>query len=297
MKLPTFIVIGAPKSGTTSLFYYLKQHPDVFLPERKELHFFSYEYLKEHAKGPGDAGILAALCSDRETYESYYRSADASAAVGEFSPSYLFFSDTAEKIFDALGKVRIIAILRNPVEKAYSQYMHLVRDNLENLSFLEALHAEEERKKNGWSDIWWYAKSSRYSDKIKKFFNVFGKDSAKVILFEEFTNDPSKILRDICDFIGVNGDFPFDTSKVYNKTGQPRSKLIANFFSRPNLVKAVAKKIIPERIRFPLRIALHALNTGDKDPIDPSSKKYLKDLFRNDSLKLEKLIGRKTGWL
>ena len=120
IRLPSTVIIGAPRSGTTSLFFYVKQHPDIFLPVRKELHYFSYDLLKENVDGPGDQGALASLCATREEYEAHYASVRAEKVIGEVSPSYLYFSQVSERIRSELGEVKIIALLRNPVDKAFS---------------------------------------------------------------------------------------------------------------------------------------------------------------------------------
>ncbi len=297
MRLPNFIVIGAPKSGTTSLFYYLKQHTEVYLPEKKELHYFSYDLLYKNAKGPGDATTIKAICGTRKEYESYYADSKNRKTIGEFSPSYLYFSEVSERIKKELGPVKIIAILRNPVEKAHSQYMHQIRDNHETLGFNEALNEEENRKKKGWSDIWRYAESSLYSERVKKYISVFGKENVKVILFEDFVIDPASVLKETSSFLGIDPGFPFDTMKVYNRTGNPKSRAVADFFSKPNYLKAIAKKLIPDRVRIPMRLALLDLNTGKKDSMDREAERHLKEYFRKDVSELSKTLGKELNWL
>ena len=295
--VPNFIIIGAPKSGTTSLFYYLKQHPDIYLPNRKELHYFTYDLLRENANGPGDRHIITTLCTTRGEYESYYRGVSGQRMIGEVSPSYLYYSSVSERILSELGKIKIIAILRNPVEKAYSQYMHLVRDNLETLTFYNALMKEEERRALGWSDIWRYAESSLYMDRLETYKKVFGPDNVKILFFDDLISDPDNLMRDIFIYLCVNADIRCDTSKTYNRSGKPRFRLIADFFAKPNIIKDIAKRILPDRIRIPLRIALHSLNTGRKDPMDERSKKYLLKYFQKDIESLEGMIARKLHWL
>jgi hypothetical protein len=297
IRLPNAVVVGAPRSGTTSLFFYLKQHPDIFLPVRKELHYFSYDLLKENANGPGDQGALASLCATREEYETHYASVGAAKVIGEVSPSYLYFSEASERIHSELSEVKIIALLRNPVDKAFSQYMHLVRENRETLSFYEALMAETHRWKLGWSDIWRYAESSLYSERIKKYISVFGANNTKIILFDDLASAPDTVMSDLFEFLEVDTSFRPDTSKVYLRSGRPRSKLAAEFFAKPNPLKTVARKLIPERIRVPIRLALLDANIGDKGEIDDTSKAYLQSYFYDDIVELEKVVGRKTGWI
>ncbi|HZA66279.1 MAG TPA: hypothetical protein VE592_04975, partial [Geminicoccaceae bacterium] len=138
VRLPNFVVAGAAKCGTTSLFHYLKQHPDVFLPAQKELHYFAYDHLSRNSGGPGGARSLDFACATREAYEAHYRAAGSQVAIGEVSPSYFYFDEVSERIETELCAPKIVIILRDPIEKAYSQYMHLVRDNRETLPFFEA---------------------------------------------------------------------------------------------------------------------------------------------------------------
>jgi hypothetical protein len=297
IRLPDAIVIGAPRSGTTSLFFYLKQHPDVFLPVRKELHYFSYDLLIENVNGPGDRDALATLCATRQEYESHYATAGVEKIIGEVSPSYLYFCQVSERIRSELGRVKIIALLRNPVEKAFSQYMHLVRLNRETLGFYEALMAEEQRRTAGWSDIWRYAESSLYAERVKKHISVFGESNVKVILLGDLFRAPVQVMRDLFEFLGVDASFRPDTSRIYNRSGLPKSRLIADFFARPSALKTITKKLIPERIRVPIRMAILNANSGEKGEMDERASVYLRTYFCDDIVELERIIGRPTGWI
>ena len=148
--IPNTIVIGAPKSGTTSLYHYLLQHPDIYLPEKKELHFFSHELLRLNANGPGDLNALKHICTNLQDYFSYFSAVNNESIVAEVSPSYLYYAQVSDPIYSSLGSIKIIVLLRNPIHKAFSQYMHLKRVNREKLSFFEALQVEEKRIQNGW---------------------------------------------------------------------------------------------------------------------------------------------------
>ncbi len=296
-KLPNFIVIGAPKSGTTSLFYYLKQHPDIYLPERKELHYFSCDRIRESTNGPGDKLVADNLCSSRESYESYYKGVGEESAIGEVSPSYLYHSDASERILDELGRIKIIAILRNPVEKAFSQYMHLRRDNLETLGFKEALKEETRRREAGFGDIWRYAESSLYTERLKKYVSVFGRENLHLILFDDFIDSAARVVEGVYSFLGVDPGFEVDTSQVFNRSGVSRSGWVTRFLNEPSLVKSMAKTLVPERIRIPLRLKIMDLNTGSKDELDEDTRRMLNDYFAEDVRALEETFGLKTRWL
>jgi len=297
VRLPNFVVIGAPKSGTTSLFYYMKQHTEVYLPVRKELHYFTFPDLAKQTKGPGDRNTLDNLCPNRKSYEAHYEHAVDQIAIGEVSPSYLYFSHAAERIKDQLGSIKIMTILRNPIEKAFSQYSHLRRDGRETLSFFDALMSEKDRAKAGWSDFWRYSESSLYTEKIKHYMKVFGEDKVKIILFDDLVTDPVKLMMEVFTFIGTDPSVKTNTSKVYNRSGKTRSKIVANFFAKPNFFKSMIKRIVPEQLRIALRLRIIEINTAGNWNLDERSNEYLKEYFSKDVNELESLLDRKTYWL
>lgn len=297
VRLPNFVVIGAPKSGTTSLFFYMKQHKNVYLPVRKELHYFSYPDLVKQAEGPGDRNTLENLCSDRSAYEAHYADVRDQTVVGDVSPSYLYFSQAADRIKNEIGDVKIMALLRNPLEKSFSQYSHLKRDGRETLSFYDALMKGEQRAEADWSDFWRYAESSLYTDKLKHYLSVFSEDRVKIMLYDDLVADPDKFMLEVFTFLGIDPSVKTDTSTIYNRSGKPKSKHIAEFFAKPNSVKSLVKKIVPEQFRITVRLKILDMNTAGKGTMDEPSKKYLKEYFAKDVDALESLLGRKTYWL
>ena len=172
-NLPNFIVVGAPKAGTTSLYYYLKQHPQIYLPSQKELHFFTYRILIEKSAGPGDESSLKKLCSSLSEYCEYYRNVTDEKAIGEVSPSYFYHSDVSEKIIQTLGNIKIVICLRNPIDRSYSNYLHKLRNGVETLTFKDALLEENNRRVMGWGDFWFYSGHSLYYDKVRKYISVY----------------------------------------------------------------------------------------------------------------------------
>lgn len=295
-RLPNMIVVGAPRCGTTSIFQYLRQHPEIYLPVRKELHYFSYLSLEKNSSGPGDKGVLETLCKDIDQYRTHYQDVKMEKIVGEVSPSYLYYSNVGEKIQRELGQVKIIVSLRNPIEKAYSQYMHLVRLDLEPLDFYAALQAERERMNQHWGDIWRYAESSLYADRIEAYMQRFGRENVHITSLEKFASDPNGAISDIFTFLKVDPSFVPDM-RVYNRSGNPRFKMVGQFFARPNALKSMIKQIVPERIRVPLRLSILNWNSLEKDEMDANAKAFLIDYFKEDDQKLEALLGRPTPWM
>jgi hypothetical protein len=219
MKSPNFIVIGAPKSGTTLLYLYLQRHPGIFLPIRKELHYFFYELLRENANGPVYTYVFPSLCASREEYAFHYITVGHETAIGEVSPSYLYHYQVSERIKAELGDVKIIALLRNPIDEAFSQYMRLICEKRETLPFYKALVNEKKRKAAKWSDLWLYESSSLYTGGIEKYLIVFGHKNVQIVLFEDLFADPQTTMQKIFRSLGVDTTFVPDTSGGFNRTG------------------------------------------------------------------------------
>jgi hypothetical protein len=199
-RLPNLVVAGAPKCGTTSLYHYLKQHPEVYLPPRKDLHYFTREHLARDTAGPGDTAVLQHLCKDRAAYEAEFAGARGEKVLGDISPSYFDFAEVAPAMRRELGDARVVILLRDPVAKAFSQYMHLVRDGRETLSFYDALQAEADRASRHWSMIWRYVSSSIYAGRLSGYLDAFGADRVRIYLFEEFVAQPQATLIDLWRF-------------------------------------------------------------------------------------------------
>jgi len=297
MRLPNFVVVGAAKSGTTSLYHYLRQHPQVYLPERKELHYFTFDCMRKNSRGPGDADVLRHFCATREEYEAHYAEADATA-IGDVSPSYFFYDEVAsQRIREELGDVRIIILLRDPIEKAFSQYMHLVRDNRETLDFHAALEAEAERARCGYAALWRYLESSLYADRVARYLGTFGPDRVRVELFQDFVESPERVIRRLFEFLGIDPDFRPQVSRVYNRSGRPRSKRMAAFIARPNPVSMVARKALPRSVTESVRTLLLRANTGVKDEIPEAARLRLRNAILEDVERVKGILGRDPGWL
>lgn len=289
------IVGGTSKAGTTALYDMLKKNPAFFLPERKELHFFSRADLEHMTSGPGDAAVVDQIPVTLDDYLSNYADRRPDQIAVDVSPSYLFHHDSADRIARALPSARALFILRKPEDKVFSQYVHLVGEGRETLSFEEALACEEERADAGYSDMWLYARSGNYAAGVEAFQKALGKDRVMVILFDEFEAQPDEVLRGICQFAGLDGSQIFETDHKSNVSGTPRSVLLAKLMS-PNRFTNALRRIVPARLGQKARRVLRSINTGAKPKIEPETKQRLSVLYSADIVRLEQLIGRKTGW-
>ncbi len=298
--LPNFIIVGAAKSGTTSLYQYLKQHPDVYLPVIKECKFFSD--MKTNYKGPGDeVDLNNQIIKEFTAYRSLFSGVDNEIAVGDVSPDYLYYYvQSIRNINRVLGKnVKIIIILRNPVERAYSKYLHNVRECFETLSFEDALNEENERKRKNWGWGWYYVSTGFYSQQVKAYIDNF--NQVKVFLYEDLENNPLDLMKNICEFLETDSSFKLDMSVKFNVSGVPKNKLLNNILVKPNIFKTVtkflSKSFLANERMGKIKEFLRSQNL-EKPEIKSETRKYLYSIYREDILKLQNMINRDLShWL
>ena len=290
---PNFFIIGAARSGTTSLEEYLCQHPDIYITTKKESHFFAAEELPPVFTGPGDDRLNERVIRDEETYTRLFVDQQRTKAIGETSVFYLCYPGSAERIAQAVPEAKIIVILREPVARAYSAYMFLKRDGRETLAFAEGLEREEERKQQDFEPMWWYKELGLYYNQVKHYLDVFGPERVKVLLYEEMYANPADVLRDVFAFLGVKEDIVVNTSIRYNLSGVPKwRKLYApldRFIFHPGPVSKFIKSLVPKRLRTAWASKAIGMLT-EQVPIDPELQAQLRAYFAEDVAKLEDLL-------
>jgi hypothetical protein len=293
---PQLIVGGAAKSGTTALYYYLRQHPGYCLPEKKELHFFSRPWLEGKLAGPGDRFVLAEVPKTLDEYLSFFSHCNVNQVAVDNSPSYLFHHQAAEAMKGNLGEVGIVFILRNPAEKAFSQYLHLVGAGRETLSFEEALSRESEREADGFADMWLYRASGCYAIALEHYEQVFGRDHLQIFYHDEFLGDPVRVLREICAFAGVDQAFRFRPVSDINRSGRPKSLLMAKILG-PSPFTFLLRRVVPKAFGRSARKLLRDWNTGAKPVLAEDLRQSLIEHYSDDIRRVEALVGRQSGWL
>lgn len=290
-SLPSFLIIGAAKSGTTALYHYLNQHSEVFLSPIKETNFFAQKGKKVAFKGPKDnVGTHSTTITEIGDYHNQFINVTTEKAVGEICPSYLYCSDAPKNIKEYIPEVKIIAILREPVARAFSAWVHLTRDGREQLSFKDALDDELRRIKENWAEIWHYKHESLYYEQLKRYYDTFPKENIRVFLYEDFKNDPVKVFSEICEFIGVDNRFIPDMSLQHNKGGIPKNKIIWDLMNKHNIWKTVINYIIPIRIRKKIKEKIDSINLNKKPELDKNNRKELSIQFCDEIEKIEQLI-------
>lgn len=289
------IIGGASKAGTTAIYYYLKQHPDFFLPEKKELHYFSHLDIGENTGGVGDKYISKEIPNTFKEYLSNFKTSRNDQILVDISPSYLFYDKSAQRIKNEIDDPYVVFILRNPVEKIFSQYLHLLSEGREKLSFSEALDSEKTRKKNKYSDMWLYRESGFYSDKISHFQKTLGKDKVLILYYDDFISSQTDFLNKITYFVGIARQFNFSSVREVNKSGAPRS-VILSYLLKPSIFTYFVRRVMPNGLGRIIRKYLRNANSGDKPTIDPALHKLLFSEYKEDITKLEKLVGKKANW-
>jgi len=299
--LPTFLVIGAAKSGTTSLYHYLRQHPEVFMPEVKEPRFFAYVDDPPEMVGPGDevSNEKAGAVYTWENYCALFSEAEGANAIGEASVNYLYSETAPHRISECLSDVQLIAVLRNPIERAYSHYLHLLRSGREPYrDFRAALDAEETRRREGWEWSWHYTEMGFYSKQLSRYFEHFDREQVSVYLFDDFKEDNLAVTQDIYGQIGVDDTFVPDASLMHAKTGVPVSDWFQNFLLTPeHPIRRAVRTVLPEGVRDWLFKALQNANLS-KPEMEEDVHEDLVALYRDEVARLERLLDRDLShWL
>lgn len=282
MHAPDFFMVGAAKSGTTSLFHYLVQHPSVYIPPFKEPHYFS----EFRDKG-------APVCNSLEDYLALFSDCPHGAVAGDASTSYLYSRVAASRVHDLNPDARIIVVLRNPVDRAFSFYWHNRRDSVENLSFEDALRAEPRRIEGHEHFRFHYVESGMYSWQVERYFDLFGKDRVRIFLFEDL-RDANRVCREIFTLLRVDPEVPIDTKRVHNPSGPSRNALLARLLIRryPRI-----RRHFPRTART-LKYHLMRLNVKRRTEMDPATRRMLIRRFTDDILRLQGLLDRDlSDWI
>lgn len=294
---PTFLIIGAAKGGTTSLAHYLRQHPSIFVAREKECHHFLTDGTAPVFTGPGDAAEFAPLLiPDRERYLQCFAKARPDQARGEASVYYLYRPDSLTRALEFNPEMKFVAVLRDPVQRAFSAWSHMMRDEREpEPSFRAAFGLEAERMAAGWSYGFAYDSVGRYGDQVAAAQAVIPSGQLHVTLSEDLVADPDRALGEIFDFLGVPAA-SVDAGLVMNASGTPRNAVLNHLLSRQNRVKDVLKRVIPYRLGSVLAQRVRNWNLEGRS-IDPEDAAWLAEHYRPDTQRLAALLGRELpGW-
>lgn len=283
LKLPDFMIVGAAKSGTTSLYYYLKQHPYIYMPKRKEPWFFSS---KNYSKRTGVVNTL-------EEYAKLFENAKEYQLIGEASVSYLCtYEETIKNIKEIYKEktkdIKIIIVLRNPIERIFSRYMMFKRDNwINNESFLEnVLNENKYKERFYWDEN--YIECSMYYNQVKAYLENF--ENVLCLPYEDLRDNLDDTIKQIFSFLNLK-HININTETKFNVSGIPKNKIIHNIMHTDNLFKDFVKNLLPADFRVKVKEFINSKNLK-KDRISKEDYEYLyNNFFKEDIDKLEKLLG------
>ncbi len=307
---PNFFVIGVVKGGTTSLYHYLDQHPEVYLPSVKETnHFARFDIDEKHffpnyaldikldldnyiASGMKEKVHIAHV-NNPEHYKALYNNVGLQKSIGEISNSYMVCQSVAKAIYDFNPQSKILVILRDPVSRAWSQYLMNLRESktTEN-DFLSELKADYQRIYKGWGVSHQYLELGNYSQQLSRYFELFGRSQVHVVFYEQYRENPQLVLADICRFLEVHAEFKFNFSEESNKASIPRSKYLNKLLVGSGMIK-VMKKMVPKKYRSGLAGVLYT-EKGLPD-IQQHEIDFLVDYYRAEVADLNNLLHVNTG--
>lgn len=286
MKIPDFFLVGAAKAGTTSLFDYLSQHRDIFVPSMKEPHYFS-DYVHNHAP----------RLENLEAYLALFSGCRPDQLAGDLSTSYLYSARAPARIRALQPDAKIIMVLRNPIDRAYSFYWYNRNQFVEKLSFEDALEKEPERIAEGANFRFHYVESGRYHPQVKRYLDEFGADAVRIHLFEDLARDSASLCREILDFLGVPSDVELVTGEIFNRSGEFKSNTFGRVLTAHFPGKEMIRRLAPSATRR-FRARLVNMNMRRPPAMKPEVRARLADAFREDVQMLSQLLNRDvTGWL
>ena len=282
-----FIIVGVARCGTTSLFHYLKQHPEIQFPEIKEPKYFSSIDQNFPHNGPGDFSVDDKIIRCEKKYDNLFSYLDSTNCIGEASSDYFYFHKyTIPQIKKKFGDIKIIICLRNPVERAFSAYNNLIRDSREKLTFYEGLLKENERIKLNYDWMWHYANGGLYSGGVSSFKESFS--HVKVIFNDHLSDNTFDTLKDIFMFLNVDSGFKPNIENRYSTSGRPKNfvvKILSSRIGVLNTIRSTILKIFPRNL-----LELIASKLFMKEKIDYDSRLFLDNFFKKDINKLEKIL-------
>ncbi|TKK67402.1 sulfotransferase [Ilyomonas limi] len=290
--LPNLIIPGAPKSGTTSLCEYLKQHDEIFVPTIKEPRFFINEIVKNVSeKDPLYENLIRLSAFTEENYKERFKKGETAKFRCDASVHYMYYHELViPKLKTTVADPHIIIMLRNPVTRAFSNYVFLA--NKQNNTFEDGLKLENTRKADNWFAFWYFTEQGFYYEAVKKYMQSFS--HVKIILFDEFNKDTSAVVKDVFAFLDVK-EVPIDTGRIHNKSGVPKNKFVKWLLFNDNVLKSTSKRVFStffgDADRY--RLASKIRNNFRKNPelrLLPETHNFLVDLYRDDILKLEELL-------
>ncbi len=294
MRNPDFILVGHLKCGSTSLSKYLSYNSQIYIKHDFEPKFISSLFIDYPQNGPGAEDVDSWIIKDEDAYLDLFANREEKR-VGENSSELFYYAEQAsETIFERFGDIDIIIILRNPVDRAYSAYMHMLRDDRENLSFEEALEAEQLRQEDNWDSLYYYKSGGFYYEKLDAYFRRF--TNVHVLLTEELASHQKKELQNICRFLDVEYEASMEMNSRFNESGKIRWPWLDRQMMNPDsplrrFVRPLVRITANKQKREKLFNSIKKVNL-EKKSMNPNTRERLKRLYQNDVEKCATLLNK-----
>ena len=280
---PNFFIVGAPRSGKSSLYEYLRRVPGIYMSPVEEPNYFAPGLRHRYLGKPVLDFAIYSRVRNQADYLKLFRSVKNETAVGEASGSYLSDPGAPGRIKEAVPGARIIINLRDPVERVYLQYLMHVRQGWQRASFEEAARTNL------------YLEPSLYANQAQRYLDVFGSDHVKILIFEEFIQNPRKAVSEVLKFLGVNAEPPVIVGKAYNFFTTPHYWPLIGRIMRWRPARVAMRLLFSPRIRWIIR--QHVIyRKASEPPMPEKARRFLEELFRSDVLRLEQILGRPLPW-
>jgi len=299
MALPDFFIAGAPKAGTTAVHAALARHPALYMSAVKEPKFFLTDGPPPARGGPGDVQTYREHVWQRDDYEALFAAAPAGVLRGESTPFYLYNRDAQRRIRALIPSARLIVILRDPVERAHSNWAHLWSAGLDPVDDFVLACAEEQRRiEAGWADFWRYTSLGRYGDQLEHLYTVFPRDQVLVFRYHALIESPGLVLDQICAFLGVPQGVLAEVPRE-NVTAHPQLSLRHRTVAKALRASSAVSNVLPGATT--LTGSLERVLQRDSRPRQPltwEQRQALLPRFEADIRLLEVITGEDFGnWL
>lgn len=309
-KIPNLFIVGAAKAGTTSLYHYLKEHPNVYFSPVKEPHHFSSDIIVDEfctayrkntyldadgyfANQPLE-DVQTLFVRNHKQYLSLFDACEQQQIIGECSTSYLYSNVAAKRLFDFNPKAKIVIILRNPISRAYSHYQMALRYGHTKLSFRKALEKDMHHSDKGWGKSELFLELSQYAAQVQRYFDVFPSAQIKVLLLDDLKNDGQAVMDELYEFLEISS-IAVDAETRFNEAVLPKFKGLNSFIARTGIREAI-KKVFSDSVTGKLKNVFY--QHGNLPKLSADDKRLLVTLLKDDVDELSVLLKRDLSfWL
>jgi hypothetical protein len=283
LNRPNFFIVGAQKAGTTSLYNYLAQHPQIYMSPVKEPSYFAPEQCP--------AGSVPSWAA----YLRHFAEVTDELAIGEATATYLWSETAARNIATRIPDAKIIISLRNPIERAFSQYLHMLTQGATRNSFREQINMGLQCRNTPFSVLWPFLELGKYHEQIIRYFREFPRSQIHISYYDELEQMPAQVMRDLYSFLGVDANFVTDVTYRHNQPRIPRLTTTAYFLKRWGAWRYL-RRLAPRSLGPRMRSVM--LRSRESLRIERADRAFLAAYYREDVIQLSLLLDRDlTVWL